>query len=396
MAGEEIRTLGAARIAWRRAPMGDTSRRQFIKTAAAGLGAIGAGVAGAKGPLGGALSSLAPGEARAAASPKPVVISSANGMKTVEKAMEIIKGGGDCLDAVIAGVNIVEDDPEDMSVGYGGLPNEDGVVELDSSVMYGPTHRAGAVAAIRNIKNPSKVARLVMERTDHVLIVGKGATRFAKAHGFKEEDLLTDAARERWLKWKENLSDRDDWVPPPAKDDEETGELLPGTWSEYVREHGTINCDALDLHGNLAGVTTTSGLSYKIPGRVGDSPIIGAGLFVDNEVGASGSTGRGEANLVNCNCVMVVEHMRDGKSPEEACLKVCERIVSHNKLDRLKDADGRPNFNVKFYAINAKGEFGAAAVWQWPGKYVSRFAIHDGTEAKLVEAAYLYKDKPKP
>lgn len=376
--------------------MRDKSRRNFLKTAAAGLGAVGAGFAGSRDTIGGALSAMAPAEARAAGTPKPVVISSANGMRAVEKAMEIIKAGGDCLDAVISGVNIVEDDPEDMSVGYGGLPNEDGVVELDSSVMYGPTHRAGAVAAIRNIKNPSKVARAVMERTDHVLIVGSGALRFAKAHGFKEMDLLTDAARERWLKWKENLSDKDDWVPAPTQPDEDTGELLPSSdWSEYVREYGTINCDALDMHGNIAGVTTTSGLSYKIPGRVGDSPIIGAGLYADNKVGACGSTGRGEANLINCNCVMVVEHMRAGKSPEEACLKVCERIVDHNRLDRLKDADGRPNFNVKFYALNVKGEFGAAAVWQWPGKYLARYAFHDGTEAKLVEAAYLYKDKPK-
>jgi N4-(beta-N-acetylglucosaminyl)-L-asparaginase len=383
-------------ITWRRFAMGDTSRRNFIKTAAAGLGAVGAGLAGSNRPLGDALSALAPGEARAAGAPRPVVISSANGIRTVEKAMEIIKSGGDCLDAVIAGVNIVEDDPEDMSVGYGGLPNEDGVVELDSSVMYGPTHRAGSVAAIRNIKNPSKVARVVMERTDHVLIVGEGALRFAKAHGFKEENLLTDAARERWLKWKENLSDVDDWVPPPAEDEKDTGGLLPrGGWREYAREYGTINCDALDLHGNIAGVTTTSGLSYKIPGRVGDSPIIGAGLFVDNEVGACGSTGRGEANLINCNCVVAVEHMRNGSSPQEACLKVCERIVAHNKLDRLKDADGRPNFNVKFYAINAKGEFGAGALWQGTGEYISRFAIHDGAESKLVECAYLYKDRPK-
>lgn len=376
--------------------MGDTSRRSFIKTAAAGLGAIGAGLTGVNASFGKELSTPAPSKAGAAGGPGPVVISSANGLKTVQKAMEIIMGGGDCLDAVIAGVNIVEDDPEDMSVGYGGLPNEDGVVELDSSVMYGPTHRAGAVASIQNIKNPSKVARLVMERTDHVLIVGAGALRFARAHGFVEEDLLTDKARATWLKWKESLSEDDDWIAPPAKDEEDTGELRPvGGWREYAREYGTINCDALDLHGNIAGVTTTSGLSYKIPGRVGDSPIIGAGLFVDNAVGACGSTGRGEANLVNCNCVMAVEHMRNGKSPQEACLKVCERIVDHNKLDRLKDADGRPNFNVKFYAINAKGEFGAAAIWQSPGKYLARFAVHDGTEAKLHDAAYLFKDKPR-
>ncbi len=376
--------------------MAKTSRRNFIKTAA-GLGAaVGAGVAGSGGAVLDALSGYGARAAGAAARPKPVVISSANGMRAVERAMQIVAGGGDCLDAVIAGVNIIEDDPEDMTVGYGGLPNEDGVVELDSSVMYGPTHRAGAVAALRNIKNPSKVARVVMERTDHVLIVGEGALRFARAHGFKEENLLTDAARRAWLKWKENLSDEDDWIPPPSEGDKHSGRMIRERYSpELAREYGTINCDALDTSGNIAGVTTTSGLSYKIPGRVGDSPIIGAGLFVDNEVGACGSTGRGEANLINCNCVMVVEHMRGGASPEEACLRVCERIVAHNKLDRLKDADGRPNFNVKFYAISAAGKFGSAAVWQGEGERISRFALHDGTEPRLLDCAYLYKGMPK-
>lgn len=365
-----------------------------MKTAAGLSAAVGAGVAGSKESMVDALSALGASEAKAAGGPRPVVISSANGMRAVEKAMEMIKGGGDCLDAVIAGVNIIEDDPEDMTVGYGGLPNEDGVVELDSSVMYGPTHRAGAVAALRNIKNPSKLARVVMERTDHVLIVGEGALRFARAHGFVEENLLTDAARRRWLRWKENLSDQDDWIPP--EEEKDVGDLRGfRDRREQAREYGTINCDALDTSGNLAGVTTTSGLSFKIPGRVGDSPIIGAGLYVDNQVGACGSTGRGEANLINLNCTMVVEHMRDGASPEEACLKVCERVVDHNKLDRLKDSDGRPNFNVKFYAINAKGEFGAGAIWQGAGKYLSRFALHDGTEAKLHDCAHLYKDRPK-
>jgi N4-(beta-N-acetylglucosaminyl)-L-asparaginase len=372
-------------------PTAQTSRRGFLKKAAAGVGAaLGAGLANPRSALENPLLAGTPGSALAARAPKPVVIASANGMDAITKAMEIIQGGGDCLEAVIAGVNLVEDDPEDISVGYGGLPNEDGVIELDSSVMYGPTHRAGAVAALRNIKNPSKVARLVMERTDHVLIVGVGALRFAKAHGFREENLLTDKTREIWLKWKEKLSDRDDWIPAPEEDEQDTGVLLP----EPVLEYGTINCDALDLSGNVAGVTTTSGLSFKIPGRVGDSPIIGAGLYVDNEVGASGSTGRGEANLINCNCVMVVEYMRDGKSPEEACLKACKRVVEHNRLPRLKDADGRPNFNVKFYAINTRGEFAGAAIWQGAEDRISKFAIHDGTEAKLLECAYLYEGVP--
>jgi N4-(beta-N-acetylglucosaminyl)-L-asparaginase len=374
-------------------PIGNTSRRGFLKKAAAGVGAaLGAGLVDPKAAMENPLLAGLPQVAHAAQGPKPVVISSANGMNAIKKAMEIIQGGGDCLDAVIAGVNLVENDPEDISVGYGGLPNEHGVVELDSSVMYGPTHSAGAVASLRNIKNPSKVARIVMERTDHVLIVGEGALRFAKAHGFKEEELLTDKSRKIWLKWKEKLSDKDDWIPAPDEDEQDTGDLLP----EPVLEYGTINCNALDQAGNTAGVTTTSGLSFKIPGRVGDSPIIGAGLYVDTEVGAAGSTGRGEANLINCNCVMIVEYMRDGKSPEEAALKACRRIVEHNKPARLKDADGKPNFNVKFYAINSRGEHGGAAIWQGSKERRSRYAIHDGTEAKLLDCAYLYKDVPKP
>lgn len=318
---------------------------------------------------------------------KPVVIASANGLKTVEKAMEMIRSGADALDAVIAGVNIVEDDPEDTSVGYGGLPNEEGVVELDAAVMHGPSYRGGAVAGLRNIKNPSKVARLVMERTDHVLIVGEGALRFAKAHGFKEENLLTDKAREAWLKWKENLNNEDDWLPPHSIEDTDIGQLI----QRYFQNHGTIHCSALDVAGNLSCVTTTSGLPYKIPGRVGDSPIIGAGLFVDNEVGAAGSTGRGEANLLNCSSVMIVEWMRQGRSPEEACLLACRRINDRCREKRLMDEKGRFKYNVKFYAINKKGEYGCAAIWSG-GKYGKvEFAIHDGKAAKIIEGESLFK-----
>lgn len=313
---------------------------------------------------------------------KPLVIASANGLQAASKAMEIVRGGVDALDAVIAGVNLVEDDPKDTSVGYGGLPNEDGIVELDAAVMHGPTHRAGAVASLRNIKNPSKVARTVMERTDHVLLVGEGALRFAKAHGFKEEDLLTDASRAEWLKWKENMSREDDWLPPHTELDKDIG----GIFEPFFRYTGTIHCSAIDLQGNISCVTTTSGLAYKIPGRVGDSPIIGAGLYLDNEVGAAGSTGRGEANLINCSSVMIVEFMRLGKSPEEACLEACKRIVDHNRMARLKDKNGRPNFDVKFYALNRKGESGGAAIFSG-----SQYARHDGTTAKLVDSAYLYK-----
>jgi len=311
----------------------------------------------------------------------PVVVCSANGEKAIKKAMEMLKSGADPLDAVIAGVNLVEEDPNDITVGYGGLPNEEGVVQLDSCVMHGPTHNAGAVAAIENIKTPSKVAKLVMERTDHVLLVGRGALKFAKAHGFKEENLLTERSRKIWLHWKETLNKDDDWFPPADKD-------LDEDVKKFLKVYGTINCDSVDANGNLAGVTTTSGLFFKIPGRVGDSPIIGAGLYVDNEVGAAGSTGRGEANLKNLCSFMVVEFMRQGLSPTKAALKVCQRIVDHNKLKYLQRPDGKPNFNVKFYAINKRGEFGGAAIWKGGSFWVS-----DAKGPRLEKLAYLYEKK---
>src|SRR5450759_1919265 len=317
---------------------------------------------------------------------KVLAVSSANGIRATEKAMQLMQGGKDALDAVIAGVNIVEDDPADMSVGLGGLPNADGDVELDASVMHGPSHRAGAVAALRNIKNPSKVARTVMERTDHVLLVGEGALKFAKMHGFVEENLLTDESREEWVKWKESLSKEDDYLPPHSIDDVNIGEGI----KKALQTYGTINCLGLDLQGNISGVTTTSGLAYKIPGRVGGSPVIGDGLDVDNAIGAAGSTGRGEANLVNCSSVMIVEYMRQGKSPEEACLLACRRVVEHTKEKRLLDGSGRPNFDVKFYAINRKGEHGSASIWS-TGKY----AVNEGGNSRLMDCAYLYERPSK-
>jgi len=311
----------------------------------------------------------------------PVVIASMNGLEAVKLAYAKIQAGADALDAVIAGVNLVEDDPNDHSVGLGGLPNENGIVELDACCMHGPTHNAGAVAALQNIRNPSRVARIVMERTDHVLLVGKGALRFAKMHGFREENLLTDEAREIWLKWKENLSNQDDWLPDDRGSDEQS--LHP-----VKRLTGTINCNALDLKGNISGATTTSGLSFKIPGRVGDSPIIGAGLYVDNEIGACGSTGRGEENLRNLSSFMVVEYMRMGMAPEDACLSVCKRIADKARLQPyLLKTDGRPDFNVKFYAIHKDGRFGSAAVY---GPY--EYSICDSKGNRLEKGAYLYKD----
>jgi N4-(beta-N-acetylglucosaminyl)-L-asparaginase len=345
-------------------------RRAFLSaTAAAGLGATALGAA----PF------------REAGPRRPVVISSANGLRTVTKAMELIRSGADPLDAAIAGVAIVEADPNDRSVGYGGLPNEQGVVELDAAVMHGPTHGGGAVASIRNIMHPAAVARLVMKRTDHCLLVGDGALKFAKAHGFPEQDLLTDESRKIWLHWKETLSAKDDWLPPP---DDELDPIVRAHFG--IRKTGTIHCSALDTHGDLGCTTTTSGLSYKIPGRVGDSPILGAGLYLDNEVGSAGSTGRGEANLLNCTSYLIVEGMRRGLAPKDAIVEAMKRVVATNKSKRLRDAKGRPNFNVNFYALGKDGRFAAGAIWAGP-----KMAVHDGDSARLVECTPLF-DEPTP
>jgi len=277
----------------------------------------------------------------------PVILCSRGeswGKKVLASGWDILSKNGSLLDAVEKSANITELDPEDTSVGYGGLPNERGVVQLDASIMYGPTHNCGSVAALEGIKTPCSVARLVMERTDHIHIVGKGAQDFAVAHGFKVENLLTEKSRKIWLQWKENLSDEDDWFPP--KD---------GNY-DIDRTTGTINVLAVDGKGDIAGITTTSGLAWKIPGRIGDSPIIGAGLYVDNEVGAVGATGRGEELLRSCGSFYGVEQMRAGKSPQEACEAVCQRIIDINGGKDIID------FSDKMVAMNKDGEVGCAAI----------------------------------
>ena len=311
----------------------------------------------------------------------PVVVASGNGLGAVARTAEEIRAGADALDAVVAGVNLVEEDPNDTSVGYGGLPNADGVVELDSAVMHGPTGRAGAVASLQGIMYPSKVARLVLQRTDHVLLVAEGAQRFARMHGFAIENLLTERAREIWVRWRENLSTQDDYLPPHDPSDRDIGEAMQRSYDHW----GTIHCSAIDLGGNISSVTTTSGLAFKIPGRVGDSPIIGAGLYCDNEVGAAGSTGRGEANLENCCSFLIVERMRMGDSPEQACLYACQRIADNTHLARLQNDDGQPSFNVSFYALNKAGEVGGARI-----RGRGRMAVADAGGARHVDMAYLY------
>ena len=315
---------------------------------------------------------------------EPVVVASGNGQNAVAEAYRMIQEGADALDAVIGGVNLVEEDPDDTSVGYGGLPNFNGIVELDSACMHGPSCRAGAVAALQGVKYPSKVARLVLQRTDHVLLIGEGAQAFAKMHGFPIENLLTEEAREIWVRWRENLSNKDDYLPPHDMEDRDIGD----NFSDYVRDWGTIHCSAIDRAGNISSVTTTSGLAFKIPGRVGDSPIIGAGLYCDNEVGAAGSTGRGEANLENLASFFIVERMRMGDTPEQACLAACQRIADHTKLARLQDENGRPAFNVNFYALNKAGQIGGAQIRGRNG----RMAVADKEGVRLVDLAPLYEE----
>lgn len=351
--------------------------------------------------------------AQSPATGKEVVIASSNGIRACDRALEMIQGGADTLDAVVAGVTINEDDPEDNSVGYGGLPNEDGVVELDASLMHGPTRRAGSVASLRNIKNAAKLAKLVMEQTDHVMLVGQGALDFAKAWGFKEENLLTEKSRLAWLVWKQSLRDssgHNNWTdgldaPADGKKpavptamrrqfpdaDEET---LAWAW-EMARKPitGTINCLALNRKGEMSGVTTTSGLAWKIPGRVGDSPIIGAGVYVDQDVGAAGSTGRGEENIRVAGAHTIVENMRHGMSPKDACLDALKRIVRNYGDDRARLA----KFDINFYALRKDGVYAGASLWsgvQQRGAWVSRkFAVADGGKARLMDCAYLLERK---
>ncbi|HEV2762375.1 MAG TPA: N(4)-(beta-N-acetylglucosaminyl)-L-asparaginase [Pyrinomonadaceae bacterium] len=401
----------------------DKSRRKFLGRAAAGLGAaaLGANLPEASAAQERPWSAQGGASRRGAA---PLSVASANGVAAVTKAVQVMSQGGDTLDAVIAGVEIVELDPKDNSVGYGGLPNERGEVELDASVMHGPTRRAGAVASLRGVKTPAKVARAVMEHTDHILIVGQGAREFATAMGFENENLLTEESRLAWLRWKETLSNVDKWGPSPytpapaspagqrrvaqerargsfrlaeeyAKGDpRKLEEIL--AWADEVARRpptGTINCLALDRNNDISGVTTTSGLAWKIPGRVGDSPLIGCGLYVDNEVGAAGSTGRGEEVIYINGARTVVEYMKRGASPEQACLDALKLIAARygNDLERLKDID------VNFYALNKRGEYGGAAIWSHTvssrGERRRRqFAVAEGGRAgRLAESAYLFE-----
>ncbi len=310
---------------------------------------------------------------------RPVVIASMNGIRGVAKAHEMMMNGADPLDAAIQGVMIQELDPDDQSVGLGGLPNEDGVVQLDASVMHGPTKRAGAVGALEDIATPSLVAKAVMDYTDHIFLVGAGAKKFALEMGFKEQNLLTEKSRQDWLRWKANLNANDAWL----NHDEDV---------KIASTHGTINMCAVNAAGDIGSVTTTAGMSYKIPGRVGDSPIIGAGQYCDNAVGAAGSTGRGEANIKACGAFYAVELMRQGMDPEAACLKVIERVIAMTEK-RLLDERGRARFDLTYYAVSKDGRYGSACLYEG-----TKFAIADARGARIEECAYALKasERPKP
>ena len=351
---------------------------------------------------------------------RPVLISSANGFNGSDGGYALMMRGHDPLDAVGFLLKTQEDDPTDDSVGYGGLPNEDGVVELDSCLMHGPTRRAGAVGGVRDIKNVSLVARKVMERSNHVFLVGEGATKFAVAHGFPRENLLTENSRKIWMLWKESMSDQDDWGPglssPEWKAPVQIPQSSPQARAQMVerlqalaadigidpelREHavhcvmhpptGTIHCSAVNAKGDLAGGTTTSGLAWKIAGRVGDSPIIGAGCYTDQDVGSAGATGTGEECIKICGAHTIVENMRKGMDPKEACMDALRRIVKNHP----DNPDKIRFISMQFYALRKDGAYAGVSLWSHDtdGKR-RKFQVNDGTK-RLEESAYLMQGTP--
>jgi N4-(beta-N-acetylglucosaminyl)-L-asparaginase len=367
------------------------NRREFVKTGAAAAGVASLSPA--------TLAASAQAQGPTMMTPKsvsPVVVCSANGnrytnggkMAAAETAFSQILQGRDVLEALIEGVKLNELDPKDTSVGYGGLPNAEGVVQLDASCMHGPKKRAGAVACLEGVRTPSVVARMVAEETDHHLIVGRDAQRLARQLGLAiEDDLNTEESRRLWLDWKRR-TDGDHFLDPKKRADAGFRAGLQMVAEGLIDPHhfyGTINCNGVSPKGEICGVTTTSGLAWKIPGRVGDSPILGAGLYVDGDIGAAGSTGRGEANLFSLASFLIVEEMRRGKHPKDAGLEALKRIKANTIEKRLLNAQGNPTFNIHFYALNAKGEH--AGISMYAGKYA--FCNEKGPQT--ADTAFLLK-----
>jgi N4-(beta-N-acetylglucosaminyl)-L-asparaginase len=352
------------------------SRRDFVRKSAAT-----AMVAGASPLLG-----QAPA-VRTRRTTGPVVIASENGHQfknggsrtCVEEAYRRMVAGEDVLDALIAGVSIVELDPAEDSVGFGGLPNAEGVVQLDSCCMHGPKKRAGGVAALEGVRTPAQVARAVLQQTDHHLLVGQGAQEFARNMGFPiEADLNTESSRKKWLEWKRRIDPAHYLDPAKRSDagDAARRQMVAEGLLDPAHMWGTINCDGLNAKGEICGVTTTSGLAWKIPGRVGDSPILGAGLYVDGDVGAAGSTGRGEANLYNLSSYFIVENLRRGMTPKDAGMEALKRIRGNTIEKRLLNAQGNPRFQLLFYVLNRAGEHAGVALYSKVGaSEVARYSF---------------------
>jgi N4-(beta-N-acetylglucosaminyl)-L-asparaginase len=393
------------------------NRRDFVRATA------GAGLAAAAAPVSfDTLSAARPTapDVIVRSAVRPLVIADASGIEfknggtecAVERAFRLISEGKDVLDALIAGVNIPELDPLETGIGYGALPNADGVVQLDASCMHGPKRRAGGVAAIEGVRTPSLVAQAVMDQTDHHLLAGKGAQDFARALGFTiEADLNTERSRKLWLEWRRRM-DPEHWLDPSKrgirekdKHEKDPGETelsamtrrdfglraLDAGWSMVedglIPEGtfwGTINCNGINASGDICGVTTTSGLAWKIPGRVGDSPILGAGLYVDNDVGAAGSTGRGEANLYNLSSYLIVESMRRGMHPKDAGMEALKRIRANTVEARLLNARGLPNFNIRFFVLDKKGQHAGVSMYA-SGEKTFALCTEKGAEAPALE-----------
>jgi N4-(beta-N-acetylglucosaminyl)-L-asparaginase len=358
----------------------DLSRRSFLAAGAAGL-------AGCALPTGTAARAAAPAVAPDGQDGTVVAIASGNGVRTVAEARRL------CLEeklrpvsAAVRGVGIVEADPSDQSVGLGGLPNEDGIVTLDASCMDGPTHNAGSVGHVEDIVHVAQVAELVMDRTDHVNLVGAGAKAFALEHGFEETELLTEASREWWLRWRATREEDDRLWPLNGMDPN-----APNL-QDQEKLWGTIHCSVLAQNGDLGCCTTTSGLAGKIPGRIGDSPLVGCGMYCDNEVGSAGATGRGEAAILSGGSWLIVERMRAGDKPEEACLHALMRVARQaERAARWQPAlwrDGQPNFGLTFYAVRKDGLYGSATMRGIPGG--PKFAVADAAGARHEECAILY------
>ena len=398
--------------------MARLNRRQFIRAGTAAGLLSGAAATAARGAAAGEKTKPVPdakaADAKAAGAPavvtskayKPVVIASVNGHKyknggprtCIEETFRLLTEGSDVLDAVIAGVNIVELDPLDTSVGYGGIPNADGVVQLDACCMHGVKKRAGGVGALEGVRTPSKVARAVGDLTDHHLLVGAGAQQFARGLGFTiEPDLNTEESRRLWLEWKRKL-DPEHYLDPSrsaAEAERARDAMIAEGLLDPRHVYGTINCDAVSARGEMAGATTTCGLSFKMPGRVGDSPILGAGLYVDGEVGAAGSTGRGEANLYGLGSYQIVENLRLGMKPKDAGMEVLKRIVARTTEKRLLQDNGKPNFYVKFYILSRAGEHAGVAIYSTFKGTAAEYAVCTEEGPRIVPCESLLGEGPK-